>query len=236
MIRLRRLRGSEAIRNMVRENRVNKEDLVYPMFVAEGTGIKNPVDSMPGIYQYSLDTFEEELRRVADAGISAVLLFGIPAHKDEVGSSAYDDQGIMQKAVRRIKELYPDMIVIADICLCEYTSHGHCAKFASGYYAPFRDAAHSAPQFGDRRTYQMDPANGREALRECEADIAEGADIIMVKPALAYLDVVKDVRNHTDYPIAVYNVSGEYSMVKAAAANGWIDEKRIVIYLRNHRR
>ncbi|MFQ9803139.1 MAG: porphobilinogen synthase [Coprococcus sp.] len=292
MIRLRRLRGSEAIRNMVRENRVNKEDLVYPMFVAEGTGIKNPVDSMPGIYQYSLDTFEEELRRVADAGISAVLLFGIPAHKDEVGSSAYDDQGIMQKAVRRIKELYPDMIVIADICLCEYTSHGHCgiihdgkilndetlpylgkmavslakagadmvapsdmmdghtayirkalddngltdvlimgysAKFASGYYAPFRDAAHSAPQFGDRRTYQMDPANGREALRECEADIAEGADIIMVKPALAYLDVVKDVRNHTDYPIAVYNVSGEYSMVKAAAANGWIDEKRIVM-------
>lgn len=292
MIRLRRLRGSEAIRNMVRENRVNKEDLVYPMFVAEGTGIKNPVDSMPGIYQYSLDTFEEELRRMADAGISAVLLFGIPAHKDEVGSSAYDDQGIMQKAVRRIKELYPDMIVIADICLCEYTSHGHCgiihdgkilndetlpylgkmavslakagadmvapsdmmdghtayirkalddngltdvlimgysAKFASGYYAPFRDAAHSAPQFGDRRTYQMDPANGREALRECEADIAEGADIIMVKPALAYLDVVKDVRNHTDYPIAVYNVSGEYSMVKAAAANGWIDEKRIVM-------
>lgn len=292
MIRLRRLRGSEAIRNMVRENRVNKEDLVYPMFVAEGTGIKNPVDSMPGIYQYSLDTFEEELRRVADAGISAVLLFGIPAHKDEVGSSAYDNQGIMQKAVRRIKELYPDMIVIADICLCEYTSHGHCgiihdgkilndetlpylgkmavslakagadmvapsdmmdghtayirkalddngltdvlimgysAKFASGYYAPFRDAAHSAPQFGDRRTYQMDPANGREALRECEADIAEGADIIMVKPALAYLDVVKDVRKHTDYPIAVYNVSGEYSMVKAAAANGWIDEKRIVM-------
>lgn len=292
MIRLRRLRGSEAIRNMVRENRVNKEDLVYPMFVAEGTRIKNPVDSMPGIYQYSLDTFEEELHRVADAGISAVLLFGIPAHKDEVGSSAYDDQGIMQKAVRRIKELYPDMIVIADICLCEYTSHGHCgiihegkilndetlpylgkmavslakagadmvapsdmmdghtayirkalddngltdvlimgysAKFASGYYAPFRDAAHSAPQFGDRRTYQMDPANGREALRECEADIAEGADIIMVKPALAYLDVVKDVRNHTDYPIAVYNVSGEYSMVKAAAANGWIDEKRIVM-------
>ena len=228
MIRLRRLRGSEAIRNMVRENRVNKEDLVYPMFVAEGTGIKNPVDSMPGIYQYSLDTFEEELRRVADAGISAVLLFGIPAHKDEVGSSAYDDQGIMQKAVRRIKELYPDMIVIADICLCEYTSHGHCgiihdgkilndetlpylgkmavslakagadmvapsdmmdghtayirkalddngltdvlimgysAKFASGYYAPFRDAAHSAPQFGDRRTYQMDPANGRGSER-----------------------------------------------------------------------
>lgn len=229
---------------------------------------------------------------MVDAGISAVLLFGIPAHKDEVGSSAYDDQGIMQKAVRRIKELYPDMIVIADICLCEYTSHGHCgiihdgkilndetlpylgkmavslakagadmvapsdmmdghtayirkalddngltdvlimgysAKFASGYYAPFRDAAHSAPQFGDRRTYQMDPANGREALRECEADIAEGADIIMVKPALAYLDVVKDVRKHTDYPIAVYNVSGEYSMVKAAAANGWIDEKRIVM-------
>ena len=239
MIRLRRLRGSEAIRNMVRENRVNKEDLVYPMFVAEGTGIKNPVDSMPGIYQYSLDTFEEELRRVADAGISAVLLFGIPAHKDEVGSSAYDDQGIMQKAVRRIKELYPDMIVIADICLCEYTSHGHCgiihdgkilndetlpylgkmavslakagadmvapsdmmdghtayirkalddngltdvlimgysAKFASGYYAPFRDAAHSAPQFGDRRTYQMDPANNHGQAGTCLSGCSQGCE------------------------------------------------------------
>lgn len=292
MIRLRRLRGSETIRNMVRENRVSKDELVYPMFVAEGHGIRTPVDSMPGICQYSIDTLPEELDRVTQAGINAVLLFGIPAHKDEVGSSAYDENGIMQQAVRLIKRLAPDMIVIADVCLCEYTSHGHCgiieggkilndetlpylakmavslaragadmvapsdmmdghtafirqaldeagltdtlimgysAKFASGYYSPFRDAAHSAPQFGDRRTYQMDPANGREAIRECEADIAEGADIIMVKPALAYLDIVSKVRERTDFPIAVYNVSGEYSMVKAAAANGWIDEKRIVM-------
>lgn len=292
MIRLRRLRSSENLRNMVRENRLSKDDLVYPLFVAEGENIKNPVDSMPGIYQYSLDTLPEELARVDKAGIKAVLLFGIPAHKDELASSAYDENGIMQNTVRLIKKLYPDMIVIADVCLCEYTSHGHCgiidhgkilndetlpylakmavslakagadmvapsdmmdghtayirkaldeagftdtiimgysAKFASGYYSPFRDAAHSAPQFGDRRSYQMDPANGREALRECEADIAEGADIIMVKPALAYLDIVREVRNRTDFPIAVYNVSGEYSMVKAAAANGWIDEKRIVM-------
>lgn len=292
MIRLRRLRSSENLRNMVRENRLSKDDLVYPLFVAEGENIKNPVDSMPGIYQYSLDTLPEELARVDKAGIKAVLLFGIPAHKDELASSAYDENGIMQNTVRLIKKLYPDMIVIADVCLCEYTSHGHCgiidhgkilndetlpylakmavslakagadmvapsdmmdghtayirkalddegftdtiimgysAKFASGYYSPFRDAAHSAPQFGDRRSYQMDPANGREAIRECEADIAEGADIIMVKPALAYLDIVREVRNRTDFPIAVYNVSGEYSMVKAAAANGWIDEKRIVM-------
>lgn len=292
MIRLRRLRGSSTIRNMVRENRISRDELVYPMFIAEGTGIKNPVDSMPGIYQYSVDTMGEELDRVKKAGIPAVLLFGIPAHKDEVGSEAYNEHGVMQQAVRQIKRDYPDIVVIADICLCEYTSHGHCglikdgrimndetlpllsrmsvslaaagadivapsdmmdghvesiraaldehgftdtlimgysAKFASGYYSPFRDAAHSAPKFGDRRTYQMDPANGREAVRECEADIEEGADIIMVKPALAYLDVVSEVRRRTDYPIAVYNVSGEYSMVKAAAAAGWIDEKRIVM-------
>lgn len=292
MIRLRRLRKNEGIRRLVRENQLHKEDLVYPMFVIEGNDIKNPVDSMPGIYQYSIDRIHEELDRVVKAGVGAVLLFGIPEHKDETGSSAYDDNGIMQRAIRYIKEKYPDIIVIADICLCEYTCHGHCgiikngeilndetlpylakmavsvakagadmvapsdmmdghtafirksldennlsdviimgysAKFASAYYSPFRDAAHSAPSFGDRKTYQMDCANGMEAVRECMADIHEGADIIMVKPALAYLDIVKEIRQTTNFPIAVYNVSGEYSMVKAAASNGWIDEKRIVM-------
>lgn len=292
MIRLRRLRANEVIRNMVRENHLHKEELIYPVFIAEGENIKNPVDSMPGIYQYSIDRFGEELERIQKAGISAILIFGIPAHKDACGSGAYAEDGITQRAIRYIKKESPKLLVVADVCLCEYTSHGHCgliregeilndetlpllakmsvslakagadviapsdmmdghtacirkaldengfsnimimgysAKFASGYYSPFRDAAHSAPSFGDRRTYQMDPANGREALRECEADIEEGADIIMVKPALAYLDVVKEARNLTNLPIAVYNVSGEYSMVKAAAANGWIDEKRIVM-------
>ena len=292
MMRMRRLRVNEAMRSLVRENRISKNDLVYPVFVIEGENIKNPVDSMPGIYQWSIDRFDEELDRILAAGIKAILIFGIPAHKDEEGSEAYNDEGITQRAIRHIKEKAPDLLVIADVCLCEYTSHGHCglicgqeilndetlvllgrmsvslakagadiiapsdmmdgrveyirnaldengfqntmimaysAKFASGYYSPFRDAAHSAPAFGDRRTYQMDPANGKEAVRECENDIQEGADIIMVKPALAYLDVVKDMSYRTDYPIAVYNVSGEYSMVKAAAINGWIDEKRIVM-------
>lgn len=292
MMRMRRLRVNEAMRSLVRENSISKNDLVYPVFVIEGENIKNPVDSMPGIYQWSIDRFDEELDRILAAGIKAILIFGIPAHKDEEGSEAYNDEGITQRAIRHIKEKAPDLLVIADVCLCEYTSHGHCglicgqeilndetlvllgrmsvslakagadiiapsdmmdgrveyirnaldengfqntmimaysAKFASGYYSPFRDAAHSAPAFGDRRTYQMDPANGKEAVRECENDIQEGADIIMVKPALAYLDVVKDMSYRTDYPIAVYNVSGEYSMVKAAAINGWIDEKRIVM-------
>ena len=292
MVRMRRLRVNEAMRSMVRENYLNKSDLVYPIFIIEGENIKNPVDSMPGIFQYSIDRIGEELDRIIEAGIGAVLVFGIPAHKDEMGSEAYNDEGVIQRAVRYIKEEVPDLLVIADVCLCEYTSHGHCglihgqeilndetlellgkmsvslakagadiiapsdmmdgrvefirnaldrngfkntaimaysAKFASGYYSPFRDAAHSAPSFGDRKTYQMDPANGKEAVRECEADIAEGADIIMVKPALAYLDVVKEVSERTDYPIAAYNVSGEYSMVKAASQNGWIDEKRVVM-------
>lgn len=292
MMRMRRLRVNEAMRSLVRENSISKNDLVYPVFVIEGENIKNPVDSMPGIYQWSIDRFDEELDRILAAGIKAILIFGIPAHKDEEGSEAYNDEGITQRAIRHIKEKALDLLVIADVCLCEYTSHGHCglicgqeilndetlvllgrmsvslakagadiiapsdmmdgrveyirnaldengfqntmimaysAKFASGYYSPFRDAAHSAPAFGDRRTYQMDPANGKEAVRECENDIQEGADIIMVKPALAYLDVVKDMSYRTDYPIAVYNVSGEYSMVKAAAINGWIDEKRIVM-------
>lgn len=292
MKRFRRLRTSEAMRSFVRENRVTVEDLIYPMFVAEGENLKNPVPSMPNIYQYSLDRMEEELERVAGAGIPAILLFGIPAHKDEKGSGAYDPEGITQRAIRMIKEKYPNLLVIADVCLCEYTSHGHCglvhgeeilndetlpllakmaltmaqagadivapsdmmdgrvgairemldvngfcnvpilsysAKYASGYYGPFRDAAGSAPHFGDRKSYQMDPANGREALREILDDLDEGADMIIVKPALAYLDILKSARENVSVPIIAYNVSGEYSMVKAAAANGWIDEKRIVM-------
>lgn len=292
MIRMRRLRVNEAIRSLVRETTIDKSDLVYPVFIIEGENMKNPIDSMPGIFQYSIDRFDEELARIIEAGISSILIFGIPAHKDEIGSSSYDENGITQRAIRAIKQKAPNLLVIADVCLCEYTSHGHCgliqgekilndetlpllakmavslakagadiiapsdmmdarvsairtaldefgfdnlmimsysAKFASAYYSPFRDAAHSAPSFGDRKTYQMDPANLKEAIRECEADIEEGADVIMVKPALAYLDVIREVANRTNYPIAAYNVSGEYSMVKAAALNGWIDEKRIVM-------
>jgi porphobilinogen synthase len=291
---MRRLRENEAIRSLVRETSLSKTDFVYPVFVTAGENIKNPIDSMPGIYQYSIDRFDEELNRILNAGISAIMIFGIPGHKDEIGSEAYDNDGITQRAIRYIKKQAPQLLVIADVCLCEYTSHGHCglicgekimndetlpllakmavsmaragadmvapsdmmdgrvsyireeldknnfkdtilmaysAKYASGFYAPFRDAAHSAPSFGDRKTYQMDPANVLEAIRECQADIEEGADIIMVKPALSYLDVIREVRNKTDYPIAAYNVSGEYSMVKAAALNGWIDEKRIVLEL-----
>ena len=292
MKRMRRLRSSEAMRNLVRETRLHKEQLVYPIFVIEGKNIKNPVESMPGIYQYSIDRLEEECERIRKSGVRNVLLFGIPEHKDEVGSQAYDKNGIMQRAIRFLRERYPQLLLIADVCLCEYTSHGHCglvdgchilndetlpllvkmsvslaeagahmiapsdmmdgrvaairagldeagfqeipvmsysAKYASGYYAPFRDAAHSAPGFGDRKTYQMDTANVREALREMEADIEEGADILMVKPGLAYLDVLREARRRFDQPMAVYNVSGEYSMVKAAAQNGWIDEKKIVM-------
>ena len=292
MIRLRRLRSTQTMRDLVRENQVHVDDLVYPVFIKEGSDQKIPVDSMPGIYQHTIDRFDEELDRIVAAGIPAILIFGIPEHKDECGSQAYAKDGVTQRAIRAIKEKAPQLLVIADICLCEYTSHGHCglvyggkilndqtlpllsqmavtlaeagadiiapsdmmdghitalregldehgftdvpilgysAKFASGYYSPFRDAAHSAPAFGDRRTYQMDPANGREAMREVEADVLEGADMVMVKPALAYLDIVRQVRDAYDLPLAVYNVSGEYSMVKAAAAQGWIDEKRIVM-------
>ncbi len=292
MIRRRRLRINETIRALVRETSVQISDLIYPMFIIEGNNIKSPVDSMPGIYQYSLDRIGEELMRVKESGVKGVLLFGIPEHKDETGSEAYNKDGIIQKAIRYIKAGYPELAVVADICLCEYTSHGHCglvmdgnilndetlpllaeaavtcamagadiiapsdmmdghieairtaldkkgflhtpimaysAKYASGYYSPFRDAAHSAPGFGDRKTYQMDYANSAEAIREVLDDIKEGADIVMVKPALAYLDVIKSVALETDYPIAAYNVSGEYAMVKAAALNGWIDEKKIVM-------
>lgn len=290
--RLRRLRVNEAMRTLVRETSVSVTDLIYPIFVIEGSGIKNPVASMPGIYQYSIDMLDEELDRVVQSGVLGVLLFGIPVHKDEVGSEAYNERGVVQEAIRHIKEKYYDLLVVADVCLCEYTSHGHCgliqygkilndetlpllakmsvtcakagadiiapsdmmdgrvgyirealdaagftdvsimaysAKFASGYYSPFRDAAHSAPGFGDRKTYQMDPANGREAMREIEADIDEGADMIMVKPALAYLDVVRAAAERFDLPLVTYNVSGEYAMVKAAAMAGFIDEKRIVM-------
>ena len=291
MKRFRRLRSIEAIRNLVRETKVSKSELIYPIFIEEGENIKKPVESMPGIFRYSIDRADELLEEITDSSISGLLIFGIPKHKDELATSAYDDNGVTQQAIRYIKENYPKLLVIADVCLCEYTSHGHCgvvndhkiindetlpllskmavslakagadiiapsdmmdgrvaairdaldengftdtpimsysAKFASAYYSPFRDAAESAPCFGDRKTYQMDGANGREALREIEDDIAESADIVMVKPALAYLDIVKEA-SRLGYPLAVYNVSGEYSMVKAAAQNGWIDEKKIVL-------
>ena len=294
MDRLRRLRISPAMRDMVRENHVRTEELIYPIFVMEGQDICSPVESMPGICQYSPDRLPEELDRVVQAGVGAVLLFGIPAHKDETGSGAYDEHGIVQEAIRFIKaeEKYRHLLVIADVCLCEYTSHGHCglvkdgeilndetlpllaraavsyaaagadivapsdmmdrrvgvirealdahgfthipimaysAKFASAFYGPFRDAAHSAPGFGDRRTYQMDPANRREAMREVEEDILEGADMVIAKPGIAYMDIIRDIAEKYNIPIAAYNVSGEYSMVKAAAANGWIDEKKTVM-------
>lgn len=270
---------------------MDPKDLIYPLFVVEGTNIKEPIATMPDIYRYSLDRIDEELECVQAAGISGILLFGVPAHKDAVGSSAYDPHGILAQAITHIQSKLPHQLVIADVCLCEYTDHGHCglvhehailndetlpllakmavccvqagadmvapndmmdgditairqaldahglsqtpimgysAKYASGYYSPFRDAAGSAPCFGDRRSYQMDPRNGKEGVREVENDIDMGADIVMVKPALAYLDVVKAVSEHCSLPLAVYNVSGEYAMVKAAAKAGMIDEKRIV--------
>lgn len=298
--RHRRLRGSAGIRKLVRETVLTADDLIYPIFVTVGTNVKHEIPSMPGVYHFSLDRLEEEIRDITDAGIGSILLFGVPETKDETGSSAYDDDGIVQQAARKIKGWAPDLVVIADTCLCQYTSHGHCGivcdhgdhrgavidndasleylvktavsqaragadiiapsnmmdgfvsairqgldeagfthvpimsysvKYASAFYGPFRDAAHSAPQFGDRRTYQMDPANLREALREAESDVQEGADILMVKPGLAYLDVVRTLRDNFDLPIAAYNVSAEYSMVKAAAGKGWIDERSVVLEL-----
>lgn len=292
MKRFRRTRSTEAMRRFVRENDVQVSDLIYPLFVAEGEDLKTPVPSMPGVYQWSLDRLEEVLADVEAAGVPALLLFGIPARKDEVGSEAYNENGITQRAIRQIKKTHPELLIIADVCLCEYTSHGHCglvcdghvlndetlpllakaavtlaaagadiiapsdmmdgrvaalraaldeagfsdtpimsyaAKFASAYYGPFRDAAGSAPQFGDRKSYQMDPANGREAMREIETDLEEGADLIIVKPALAYGDITAAARERFDVPLIAYNVSGEYSMVKAAAEQGWIDERRIVL-------
>ena len=291
MRRFRRLRAGEQIRSLVRETRIDKGDLIYPIFIAEGENIKKPVDSMPNVYQYSLDRADEILKEIENSGIAGLLIFGIPKHKDEFATSAYDDNGVTQNAIRYIKKNYPSLLIIADVCLCEYTSHGHCAvvcgheilndetlpllskmavslakagadiiapsdmmdgrvsairnaldenglintpimsysaKFASGYYSPFRDAAESAPEFGDRKSYQMDYANGKEALREIADDIDEGADMVMVKPALAYLDIVKAASERFDLPLVAYNVSGEYAMVKAAAEKGWIDEKKIV--------
>ncbi|HEY8911345.1 MAG TPA: porphobilinogen synthase [Desulfosporosinus sp.] len=290
--RPRRLRVNEAIRSMVRENHVRVEDLIYPMFVMPGEKKKVEVSTMPGVYNFSLDEFVLALQDVVKLGIPAVLLFGIPESKDSVGSGAYHEHGIVQQAVRLAKKHYPKLYVITDVCLCEYTDHGHCgliedgqvlndptlsllaqtalshaqagadmiapsdmmdgrvgairgvldkegyshipimaysAKFASGFYGPFREAAGSTPQFGDRRTYQMDPPNGNEAMLETALDIEEGADIIIVKPALAYGDIIYRTKERFGVPVVAYNVSGEYAMVKAAAANGWIDERRIVM-------
>ncbi len=292
MYRFRRLRRDERIRSMMQETRLHPKNFIYPVFVIEGEKIKNPVASMSGVFQYSVDRLDEIMVQVKEAAIGGIMLFGIPQHKDPQGSQAYAADGVTQRAVRFIKEHYPEIYIVVDVCLCEYTSHGHCgmvcgneilndetlpylvkmavslveagadmvapsdmmdgriaairkgldeagftqvpimaysAKFASAYYGPFREAAHSAPEFGDRRSYQMDCANGQEALREIGADIEEGADIVMVKPALAYLDVLREAALTFDMPLAVYNVSGEYAMVKAAAANGWIDERRVVM-------
>jgi porphobilinogen synthase len=292
--RPRRLRRNERLRSLVRETALSADHLIYPLFVGPGKDSAQPVASMPGVAQLSIDRAVKECEEVNALGIPAVILFGIPERKDSVGSEAYVDGGVVQKAIRAIKERAPELLVITDVCLCEYTDHGHCgvikdgdvdndrtlellvkealshaqagadivapsdmmdgrvgairkaldqngfeqiaimayaAKYASGFYAPFRDAAESTPQFGDRRSYQMDPANADEALREVELDIHEGADIIMVKPAMTYLDIVYRVKQKFGYPVAAYNVSGEYSMIKAAAKNGWIEERRIVLEL-----
>ena len=293
-LRLRRLRGSEPMRSLARETRLSPKEFVYPMFVTHGHGVRDAIEPMPGCYQMSLDVMSEEVDEVAGLGIPAVLLFGLPAEKDPLGTEGYDPEGIVQEAVRAIKKSNPEMLVITDVCMCEYTDHGHCgvindgrvdndqtlellartavthvqagadmpapsammdgqvwairqalnadgyqdtpimgyaAKYASGFYGPFRVAAGSTPQFGDRKSYQMDSANVRMAMREIESDIAEGADIVMVKPALAYLDVIKEAREKFNLPLAAYNVSGEYSMIKAASQQGWIDEKPVTTEL-----
>lgn len=290
--RHRRLRGSANLRSMVRETSLQKEDFIYPLFVVEGENVKEEISSMPGVFHFSLDRLGEELDEVVDLGIPSVILFGVPNEKDAVGSQAYHDHGITQEAIRFAKERHPELVVIADTCLCQYTDHGHCGviengvilndesldllartaisqakagadiiapsnmmdgfvaairygldgagfshipimsygvKYSSAYYGPFREAAHSTPQFGDRKTYQMDPANRLEALREAASDIEEGADFMIVKPALSYLDIIREVRDNYDLPIVAYNVSGEYAMVKAAALNGWVDEEKIVL-------
>ncbi|MED5051045.1 delta-aminolevulinic acid dehydratase [Anoxybacillus sp. UARK-01] len=290
--RHRRLRQTENLRAMVRETHIHVEDFIYPVFAIEGENVKQEVPSMPGVYQFSLDRLNDEIAEAVELGIKSVIIFGIPNEKDEVGSQAYCEHGIVQKAIRQVKQSFPDLVVIADTCLCEYTSHGHCGvveqeevlndpslellvktavsqasagadiiapsnmmdgfvaairrgldeagfahvpimsyavKYASAFYGPFRDAANSTPQFGDRKTYQMDPANRLEAFREAESDVAEGADFIMVKPALAYLDIIRDMKNRFHLPIVAYNVSGEYAMIKAAAQNGWVNEKQIVL-------
>lgn len=292
--RHRRLRSSQSMRNLVKETYVHKADLIYPIFVIEEDNIKNEITSMPGIYQLSLNLLEEELKEAYDLGVRGVMFFGIPNEKDACGTGAFVDDGIIQKATRLAKSKFPDLLVVADTCLCEYTDHGHCGvidetthdvdndeslkllvktavsqakagadiiapsnmmdgfvteirqgldeagfknipimsygiKYASSFYGPFREAADGAPSFGDRKTYQMDPSNRLEAFRELESDLKEGCDMMIVKPALSYLDIIRDVRNNTDVPVVAYNVSGEYSMTKAAALNGWIDEEKIVM-------
>ena len=291
-LRLRRVREHEPLRRMVRETTLSPSNFIYPMFVTHGQGLRQPIEPMPGCFHFSIDQLVLDVAEAAALGIPAVLLFGLPAEKDPMGTEGYDPEGIIQEAVRAIKKEVPGMMVITDVCMCEYTDHGHCgiidngkvdndatlellartavtqvqagadmvapsammdgqvkairdslndhgyedvpvmgyaAKYASAFYGPFRVAAGSTPQFGDRRSYQMDPANAREAMREIESDIAEGADIIMVKPAMSYMDVIRRARERFDHPLAAYNVSGEYSMVKAAGAKGWIDEKRITL-------
>ena len=292
-VRMRRLRRTQNIRNMVQEVQLNMNDYIYPIFVIEGQDIKNEIPSMPGIYQFSLDHLLEEVQRAVDAGVIAIMLFGIPVKKDECGSEAYNDDGIIQQAVRLVRAHYPELVISTDVCMCEYTSHGHCGlikgetvdndstlellakiavshakagadilapsdmmdgrigvirdaldeagykdviimahavKYASSFYGPFRDAAESAPHFGDRKSYQMDPASGtRQALAEIALDVEEGADMVIVKPGLPYLDLVSAAYENTLVPVVAYNVSGEYAMVKAAAQNGWIDEKAIVM-------
>ena len=292
--RHRRLRSSQSMRNLVKETYVHKADLIYPIFVIEEDNIKNEITSMPGIYQLSLNLLEEELKEAYDLGVRGITFFGIPNEKDACGTGAFVDDGIIQKATRLAKSKFPDLLVVADTCLCEYTDHGHCGvidetthdvdndeslkllvktavsqakagadiiapsnmmdgfvteirqgldeagfknipimsygiKYASSFYGPFREAADGAPSFGDRKTYQMDPSNRLEAFRELESDLKEGCDMMIVKPALSYLDIIRDVRNNTDVPVVAYNVSGEYSMTKAAALNGWIDEEKIVM-------
>ena len=290
--RHRRLRSSNAMRSMVREHHLRTEDFIYLIFVIEGENIKSEVPSMPGVYQLSFDLLLDEVKEVFELGIRSVIFFGVVSEKDEIGTGAFAEDGIIQQATRLVKKEFPELLVVADTCLCEYTSHGHCGvihnhdvdndeslqllaktavsqaeagadiiapsnmmdgfvavirqaldeagyshipimsyavKYASAYYGPFRDAADSTPQFGDRKTYQMDPANRLEALREAESDVAEGADFLIVKPAMSYLDIVREVRDNFNLPVVAYNVSGEYSMVKAAAQNGWIDEKALVM-------
>jgi porphobilinogen synthase len=290
--RHRRLRQSENMRSLVRETHLRKEDLIYPLFVVEGENIRNAVSSMPGVFHISMDNLKAEMDEIDSLGIKSIILFGVPAEKDELGKQAYHEHGIVQRATRFVKEHYPEMVVVADTCLCQYTSHGHCGivkegkilndptldllaktavsqaeagadiiapsnmmdgfvaairhgldeagftevpimsyavKYSSSFYGPFRDAAHSTPQFGDRRTYQMDPANRLEALREAQSDIEEGADFLIVKPALSYMDIMREVKDRFNAPVVAYNVSGEYSMVKAAAENGWINEQEIVM-------
>ncbi|MDR6554022.1 porphobilinogen synthase [Paenibacillus qinlingensis] len=298
IVRNRRLRGNAAIRNLVRENQVTVNDVVQPIFVTHGMNVKSEIASMPGVYHFSLDRVKEEIDEITQLGIQAILLFGVPDYKDATGTSAFMDDGIVQQATRYIKELNPNLLIIADTCLCQFTDTGHCGvihhhpitgqadvandpslellvrtavsqakagadiiapsnmmdgyvqairtgldeagyentpimaysvKYASAYYGPFRDAAHSTPQFGDRKTYQMDPANGREAMREAASDVAEGADFLMVKPALAYMDIIRMLKDNFDLPVVAYNVSAEYAMVKAAAQQGWVNEEAIVM-------